>query len=715
MDIKTEFQTNISGKVRNTKLPKTKALWPLFEITSNAIHAIEERGNLKSGIIKITIIRNGKAELLASLEDIEIYPINSFEVSDNGIGFTDNNFKSFLTAESDYKIEKGAKGIGRFVSLKAFKSLVYDSNCQDNNMNFKRKFEFKAIGKGIFNVTQEQTKETRIGTTVLLNNFREEYQKYAPRTLDDLAEKIVTHFLIYFIQNKAPYVYLIDGNGKEVLLQDYYSRTIKGSIKNAEFYIGSYLFKVFLIRVFNTRTAHSIHYCANDREVKKENLFKYIPDLGRKIFDEADNHFVYNVYITGSFLDESVDSDRTDFSLQVEEDNEDNEERDNADEITLKRIRQMAIDAIEELLADYLESVRAKKFEEYEHHIYKEAPQFKTIIKYEPETIKRMPPNLTGNKLDMELFKVQNRLEISVKKLGEEIFNKKKGAKDTENFQEKYTAYFEKFNDLGKANLARYIVHRKSVIDLLDKFIGHDKEENFQTEDALHNIFFSMRSESDEISYNQHNLWLIDERLSYHNYLASDHSFKSKKPTKSESLDRPELLIFKDAFAFVEDDAPHNSYSIVEFKRPERKGYAGKSSDKNPVDQLIKYIKKIRANKATDRKGKAIQFVGPNVPFHAYIVADFNKSLEEILVGKNFKKYPDGMGYFKFDDKYNAHIEVITYQKVLKDAKNRNKILFDKLGSPTNVPMINTPIKGKSENNKRSESRLNGKERSESH
>ena len=27
-----QFTTNISGKVRNTRLPKSKALWPLFEV-----------------------------------------------------------------------------------------------------------------------------------------------------------------------------------------------------------------------------------------------------------------------------------------------------------------------------------------------------------------------------------------------------------------------------------------------------------------------------------------------------------------------------------------------------------------------------------------------------------------------------------------------------------------------------------------------------------
>ena len=34
--------SNIRNKVRNTNLPKTKALHPLFEVISNSIHAIKE-------------------------------------------------------------------------------------------------------------------------------------------------------------------------------------------------------------------------------------------------------------------------------------------------------------------------------------------------------------------------------------------------------------------------------------------------------------------------------------------------------------------------------------------------------------------------------------------------------------------------------------------------------------------------------------------------
>ena len=677
-----EFHTNIAGKVRNTKLPKRKALWPLFEAISNSIHAIEEKGNLESGQIYIDIIRNGRKEAFENLKVVDIYPVNSFLIHDNGLGFNDNNLDSFLTAESDYKIEKGAKGIGRFVALKAFNHVNYNSSFKSNGNYLTRSFTFKQSGNGIFNFNEESNLENKSWTKVELSNYREEYQKYCPKPLEDIAEKIVEHFLIYFLQNKCPYITLREQNGQEILLQNYYGNTFKGSIKESKFTINDSTFHLYLLRVFNTRMSHQIHYCANNREVKFELLNKYISDLGRKIDDEDGNHFVYHAYLTSSVFDETVDSERIDFNI-LEQNEDDDEDESESNEMTIKIIRNNSIEEIEKLLEPYLSNVREDKFENYQSHIYSSSPQYKTILKYHPETIKKLPPNLKGNKLDIELFKVQNELESELKELGEEILNTNEDLQNTDEYQEKYVEYIEKFNDVGKANLAKHIVHRKAVIELLDKFLGME-ENKFQTEETIHNIFFPIRSESDEISYDKQNLWLIDERLSYHNYLSSDKSFKSIKVSDSQDLKRPDLLIFNDSFAFVNDEAPHHSFTIVEFKRPERDGYKTESYKTNPVDQVLQYIRTIRENNGVDRKGKKIDFINDNTPFYSYIILDFNENIKEVLDDKDFKKTPDSMGYFKFHDKYNAYIEVISYQKLLKDAKMRNRILFEKLGLPTN-------------------------------
>lgn len=677
MENESGFITNISGKLRNTKLPFNKALWPLYEIISNSIHSIEEKGNVENGLIDIELSRFGDKEAYKEIKKVDNYSIDKITVRDNGIGFTEENYKSFLTAESEYKIEKGAKGVGRFVALKAFQNVEYESIYKFENGYNQRTFTFKPTGNGIFDYNNIVIDKNATGTIVNLNDFKENYRNICPKELEELADSIIEHFLIYFIEEKCPIIRITDINDDKIILQDHFNYTFKGAIKKEEFLILNEKFHISLLRVFDNKKTHKMFFCGNEREVKSENINKYILDFSKN-FEEDEKKFVYLAYITSEYFDRNIDSERLGFIFQ---DNDDEHDEGNST-LSYAKIRKEVISKIENMLEPLLSSIRDDKFVVYKAHIVEEAPQYKVLLKYNPEAIKRLTPNLSGNKLDIELFKLQSDLERQNKELGEKVLGDDFDFTNTEEYQNIYSEYLEKFNDLGKANLAKYIIHRKSVINLLDKFIGSN-DGKFQTEDVIHNIFFPMRTTSDEISYEKQNLWLIDERLSYHNYLSSDKTFKSVELTDSESQDRTDLLIFNDSFAFINDEAPYQSFTIVEFKRPERNGYSISDEKKNPIDQVISYIRTIRDNKATDRLGKIIDFTGNGTKFYAYIILDFNSSVKQILDDKDYTKTPDGMGYYNYNKNYNAYIEVISYQKLLKDAKIRNRILFDKLGIPT--------------------------------
>jgi hypothetical protein len=41
---------------------------------------------------------------------------------------------------------------------------------------------------------------------------------------------------------------------------------------------------------------------------------------------------------------------------------------------------------------------------------------------------------------------------------------------------------------------------------------------------------------------------------------------------------------------------------------------------------------------------------------------------------------PDGMGWFFWFGNINLYVEVLSWEKVLKDAEMRNRIFFNKLG-----------------------------------
>ncbi|MCD0457277.1 hypothetical protein LPB85_17680, partial [Chryseobacterium sp. LC2016-27] len=136
--------TNLKNRVNKLYVPKTKSLLPLFEVISNSIHAILEKRILDKtfeGEININLIRTGSPDALKQLDDLDKYPIKSFEILDNGIGFNNENLNSFKEFDSEKKAKIGGKGIGRLVCLKLFSKLIFDSIYIENNKFYERSFE----------------------------------------------------------------------------------------------------------------------------------------------------------------------------------------------------------------------------------------------------------------------------------------------------------------------------------------------------------------------------------------------------------------------------------------------------------------------------------------------------------------------------------------------------------------------------------------------
>lgn len=75
-----------------------------------------------------------------------------------------------------------------------------------------------------------------------------------------------------------------------------------------------------------------------------------------------------------------------------------------------------------------------------------------------------------------------------------------------------------------------------------------------------------------------------------------------------------------------------------------------------------------------------------NAPFECVIVCELTgqtRALFEKSLAQN--STPDGEGYYGWSNRHRAHIRVISFQKMLRDAENRNKAFFDQLtlGSPS--------------------------------
>ena len=171
------FKTNLRGQVRQTRLPESKPLLPLFEAVINAFQAIQDAPDRGEHHVIIDIERDH------GLGFEERPPITAFKIIDTGVGFSDDNFDSFNTAYSEYKFRRGGKGLGRFIWLKAFEHVEIESIFRPSGEEtaFQRAFRFddhydpdNALPKVISSAST--------GTMVRLAGFREPYRSKCPQT-----------------------------------------------------------------------------------------------------------------------------------------------------------------------------------------------------------------------------------------------------------------------------------------------------------------------------------------------------------------------------------------------------------------------------------------------------------------------------------------------------------------------------------------------------
>jgi hypothetical protein len=666
------MQIDFEGRLRNTNLPISKPLLPLLDAIINSIDAIEEIGSPGEGTIHVMIEREKSQQILIG-DDRR--PIEGFIIEDTGIGFTAENYNSFDTADSRLKRTKGAKGIGRFLWLKAFESVRVVSTFFENDKWHERSFDFGPTYNGIGKNELKETTSIARKTRVALQRFRPEYQESCPTNANIISQKIIDHCLTFFISGIAPKM-LVHDSADVIDLNELFRRRIYSKAQSNRFRIKNQDFDITNLKLYSpAETRHLVHFCAHKREVLEENLSGAIADLKQKLKDEEEKSFVISSFVSGKFLDESVNLERTDFDFIVAD--EDSSLFPN--EITRKDLKSGTIEQVKIFLKPYLDSISQDKMQQIQRFVQTKGPQYRPVLKYKPDYLTDIPPGLPDEKLDIELHRLKARIETELKEKGAQILDKKiEDIKDFEVYQKDYEEFIEKLNDFGKSNLAQYILHRKLILDLFSHHLGIAADGKYSREEIIHQIIFPLKSTSDDIDYEQQNLWIIDEKLSYHSYLASDLPFKKIKPIDIEGTERPDLIVFNTPFAFVEESPPFSSVVIIEFKRPAREEY---SEDENPIKQVYDYVRKIRQGNVSDKKGRPI-LIKDSTPFYCYVVCDLTKKIREQAENHAFISTPDGMGYFHYNTNLMAYTEVISYDKLLSDSTKRNRILFDKLCLP---------------------------------
>lgn len=152
------MNTDLAGRLRNTPLPRSHGLLPLFEAVVNSIQAVAASGlQPADGEIVVDILRVPQQPMLLDAQGRRgappQEPIMGFKVRDNGCGFDDANLQSFQTLDSAFKAAEGCRGVGRLLWLKAFDSVrVVSDFYGTSNVLLRRAFSF-TVAKGVDGVT----------------------------------------------------------------------------------------------------------------------------------------------------------------------------------------------------------------------------------------------------------------------------------------------------------------------------------------------------------------------------------------------------------------------------------------------------------------------------------------------------------------------------------------------------------------------------------
>jgi hypothetical protein len=110
-----------------------------------------------------------------------------------------------------------------------------------------------------------------------------------------------------------------------------------------------------------------------------------------------------------------------------------------------------------------------------------------------------------------------------------------------------------------------------------------------------------------------------------------------------------------------------------------RQGY---QDDENPLEQVLDYMAEIREKgQVKNLRGRPVTISG-DCPFYATILCDITPRIQRFCLLGDYGRTPDGLGYYSYHAGLRAYIEVVSYEKMLLDAKKRNRAFFDKLGIP---------------------------------
>ncbi|MDX6182377.1 ATP-binding protein [Flavobacterium sp. Fl-77] len=657
---------NIQGTIDNIR-SKSNIYTPIIEAIVNSIQSIVLK-KIENGKIEIILNREKVLEI-----DNSIPSVKTIEIRDNGIGFTQENRDSFDTFYSEYKKSIGGKGFGRFMYVKYFNNVYVNSVFKDNNATLNsRYFRFGREYEIIVDEKIEFSKAIDTYSSVTLENIKS--GQNFDKQIETIARRILDKILIYFINDTftPPTIILKEAEGNHsIVLNDFLTEINEIKLwKSKDFVLEDdkqqkfdFVAKVFKI-YYPGNQKSKVSLAGHNREVTDTPLHKYIPEFEDEFFEEDENkvkrNYIIKTYILGDYLDNNVSLERETFDFPKDT-------KDMYFPFGQADLERKASEISKEAFGEDVQVRVQKKSEQIRNYVNELAPWHKPYLN--ELDMSSIPYHLKDENIELALQEVKfrkeqkTRAELKILLADPEVSHNGQMAEA-----------ISKISEIGKSDLAHYVFNRKIVLDAFRQLLKRKEDGKGELEKDIHNLIFPMGKTSENCDYQEHNLWLLDERLIFSEYVASD----KKISTKKDALGEPDLVVFDKKQSFRSGDNNYsNPLTIFEFKRPKRDAY---KTDDDPIMQIGKYVKDIRAGKYEMPEGLEKIKVNDFTPVYAYVICDLTSKIREFAEElHSLTKSPDDEGYFGFLRGYNMYIEVISFKKMMDDATLRNKIFFKKL------------------------------------
>lgn len=574
--------------------------------------------------------------------------VTGFVVTDNGIGFTSENRASFCEYKSDYKIDLGCKGVGRYTWLKVFDEVKIESFTGKERvfLTFAKNFDEGEIK----NIEEHISQEPK--TCLSFLKVSKEYEK--KRIAADVekvkheVEKYLLAKLFLLSRNKKKFEIRFNLDEKSSKITNENLLNLEEEIFEIEEEIGEnkkkHKFRLYYNFAEKKGANCDMWYCANGRTVT--NFHKDITS-----FSGLPDNYRMSCLLISEYFDERVNNERNAFICHGQS------------KPTIEN--PITFFSINASLKEKIDKIILKKYPEIEINNKKiieecinENPHLTNFINEDPSLIKNKK-HIVKNATSKYLKEKDNVRDKFVKLLEKRDLDSK----------EFYKVIYE-ISNISARELSQYFAYRQQIINALGEL-----NSDFNKQEKLLHDLFMRRGDISGASNNTYdtNIWLLDDKYMSYEQMFSDKQIKTIKEALAKENLNSEGERYEPDLAIFYSKNGRKDVVVVEFKsigaKPGEKSIAFSEISRN-LGVICKSID------------------GINV-LYGYIITKLDEKFRSIIemqpgVKKMFSANEKPLYYIynenlrdKNGDKKDGHIYILDTELLWSDADARNKVFLD--------------------------------------